>query len=81
MDFVEDYKDLRGHMDNEVDWTNNTDAPYRKDQSRLYVLRRLRSFNIWIFCESVVARAVLCAVANQQPYPHILDICIKLRTF
>ncbi|KAK0139729.1 hypothetical protein N1851_023362 [Merluccius polli] len=58
----------RVYLDNKLDWTKNTDALYRKGQSRLYFLRRLRSFNICrtmlrMFYESVVASAILYAVA------------------
>ncbi|KAI4892845.1 hypothetical protein NFI96_004933 [Prochilodus magdalenae] len=68
VDTVEDYKYLGVHIDNKLDWAKNTDALYRKGQSRLYFLRRLRSFNICrtmlrIFYESVVASAILYAVA------------------
>lgn len=53
-------------MDNKLDWAKNTQALYRKSQSRLYFLRR--SFNICrtmlrMFYESVVASSVLFAVA------------------
>ena len=55
------------HIDNKLDWGKNTDALYKKGQSRLYFLRRLRSFNICrtmlrMFYESVVASAILYAV-------------------
>uniref|UniRef100_A0AAX7SJH0 Reverse transcriptase domain-containing protein n=1 Tax=Astatotilapia calliptera TaxID=8154 RepID=A0AAX7SJH0_ASTCA len=68
VDIVEDYKYLGVHIDNKLDWAKNTTALYRKGQSRLYFLRRLRSFNICqkmlrIFYESVVASAILYAVA------------------
>ncbi|KAI4903481.1 hypothetical protein NFI96_006181 [Prochilodus magdalenae] len=68
VDTVEDYKYLGVHIDNKLDWSKNTDALYRKGQSRLYFLRRRRSFNICrtmlrIFYESVVASAILYAVA------------------
>ena len=68
VDIVEDYKYLGVHIDNKLDWAKNTGALYRKGQSRLYFLRRLRSFNICrtmlkIFYESVVASAILYAVA------------------
>ncbi|KAI4873724.1 hypothetical protein NFI96_000464 [Prochilodus magdalenae] len=68
VDTVEDYKYLGVHTDNKLDWAKNTDALYKKGQSRLYFLRRLRSFNICrtmlrIFYESVVASAILYAVA------------------
>ncbi|KAL7827773.1 hypothetical protein AOLI_G00309250 [Acnodon oligacanthus] len=48
------------------DWAKNIDALYRKGQSRLYFLRRLRSFNIcWTMLRIfyVVASAILYAVA------------------
>ena len=68
VDIVEDYKYLGVHIDNKLDWAKNTTALYRKGQSRLYLLRRLRSFNICqkmlrIFYQSVVASAILYAVA------------------
>jgi len=47
VDIVQDYKYLGEHIDNKQDWTKNTDSLYRKGQSRLYFLRRLRSFNIY----------------------------------
>ena len=67
MDIVEDYKYLRVHSDNKLDWRKCTDALYKKALSFLYFLRWLRSFNICrtmlrIFYESVVARAILFAV-------------------
>ncbi len=67
VDIVEDYKYLGLYIDNELEWAKNTDALYRKGQSRLYFLRRLRSFNICrtmlrMFYESVVASAILYAV-------------------
>ncbi len=67
VDIVEDYKYLGVHIDNKLDWGKNTDALYRKGQSRLYFLRRLRSFNICrtmlrMFYESVVASAIFYAV-------------------
>ncbi|KAI4885338.1 hypothetical protein NFI96_001847 [Prochilodus magdalenae] len=68
VDTLEDFKYLGVHIDNKLDWAKNTDALYKKGQSRLYFLRRLRSFNICrtmlrIFYESVVASAILYAVA------------------
>ncbi|XP_062868152.1 phospholipid-transporting ATPase IC [Trichomycterus rosablanca] len=68
VDTVEDYKYLGVYIDNKLDWSKNTETLYRKGQSRLYFLRRLRSFNICrtmlkIFYESVVASAILYAVA------------------
>ena len=67
VDIVEDFKYLGGHIDNKLDWAKKTKTLYRKDQSCLYFLRPLRSFNICptilrIFDESVVVSAILCAV-------------------
>ena len=67
VDIVEDYKYLGVYLDNKLDWAKNTQAVYKKGQSRLYFLRRLRSFNICrkmlrMFYESVVASAILYAV-------------------
>ena len=65
---MENCKYLGVHIDNKLDWAKNTETLYRKGQSCLYFLRRLRSFNICqtmlrIFYESVVASAILYAVA------------------
>ena len=46
VDIVEHYKYLGVFIDNKLDWTKNTEVLYKKGQSRLYFLRRLRSFNI-----------------------------------
>ncbi|XP_049911756.1 uncharacterized protein LOC126397200 [Epinephelus moara] len=67
VDIVEHYKYLGVFIDNKLDWTKNTEVLYKKGQSRLYFLRRLRSFNICrtmlrMFYESVVASAILFAV-------------------
>ncbi|TWW56008.1 hypothetical protein D4764_09G0010580 [Takifugu flavidus] len=50
-----------------LDWTSNTRQLYKKTQSRMYFLRRLRSFNIcrkllWMFYQSVVASVLSYAV-------------------
>ncbi|KAL3050872.1 hypothetical protein OYC64_001194 [Pagothenia borchgrevinki] len=63
---VEDYKYLGVHLDNGLKWRINTDAVYKKGMSRLYFLRKLRSFNVCskmleIFYQSVVARALFFA--------------------
>lgn len=55
---------MRVYTNNKLDWATNTETVYRKEQS--YYLRRLRSFNtcqtmLRMFCESVVASAVLFA--------------------
>ena len=67
VDIVEHYKYLGVFTDNKLDRTKNTEVLYKKGQSRLYFLRRLRSFNIcWtmvrMFYESVVASSILFAV-------------------
>ncbi|KAK0154377.1 hypothetical protein N1851_003531 [Merluccius polli] len=67
VEVVTTYKYLGIHWDNKLDWSANTDALYRKGQSRRYFLRRLRSFNVcskllWIFCQSVVASVLSYAV-------------------
>ncbi len=54
-------------MDNKLDWTSNTNHLYSKGQSRLYFLRRLRSFKIcrkllWMFYQSVVASILFYTV-------------------
>ncbi|KAK3514993.1 hypothetical protein QTP70_003264 [Hemibagrus guttatus] len=43
---VDSYKYLGVHLNNKVDWIENTDAIYRKGLSRLFLLRRLRSFGM-----------------------------------
>ena len=40
------YKYLGLWLDNKLDWTSNTKQVYKKAQSRMYFLWRLRSFNI-----------------------------------
>ena len=67
VDVVSDYKFLGVHLDNKLDWTKNTEAVYKKGQSRLYFLRRPRSFNVCnimlrMFYQSVVASAIFFGV-------------------
>ena len=55
-------------MNNKLDWSDNTDALYKKGQSRLFFLRKLRSFDVCSrlltqFYHTVVAGAVFYAVA------------------
>lgn len=68
VEVVETYKYLGLHLDHRLDWSVNTDVLYRKGQSRLYFLRRLRSFNICqklmqMFYQTVIASALFYAVA------------------
>ena len=43
---VESYKYLGVHMINKLDWKQQTEAVYKKAQSKLYFLSKLRSFNV-----------------------------------
>jgi len=67
VEVVSEYKYLGVHLDSKLDWSVIAASIYRKTQSRLYFLRRLRSFNIcstmmWMFYESVVTSSIFCAV-------------------
>ena len=59
---VDTYKFLGGHLNNNLDWSDNTEALFRKGQSRLFFLRRLRSIVrtrlLRMFYHSVVASAI-----------------------
>ena len=64
---VDDYKYHGVHIDNKLDWKTNTKAVYKKGMSRLFFLRKLRSFNVCsrmlgLFYQSVVASALYFAV-------------------
>ena len=53
-------------MDEKLDWALNTDAVYKKTQSRLFFLRRLRSFDVCsrmlrMFYQSAVASVLFYA--------------------
>ncbi|KAF7695156.1 hypothetical protein HF521_006879 [Silurus meridionalis] len=55
------------HLNNKLEWTDNTEAIYKKGQSRLFLLRRLRSFGVQgellkTFFDSVVASAIFYGV-------------------
>ncbi|TKS64909.1 RNA-directed DNA polymerase from mobile element jockey [Collichthys lucidus] len=67
IEVVRSYRFLGVHLNNKLDWTDNTHALYKKGQSRLHLLRRLRSFGVCrallrTFYDSVVASAILYAV-------------------
>ncbi|TWW77104.1 hypothetical protein D4764_12G0004940 [Takifugu flavidus] len=60
---VESYKYLGVHLNNNLDWSHNTDALVKKGNSRLFLLRRLRSFGVQgpllrTFYDSVVGSAI-----------------------
>ncbi|KAI4904704.1 hypothetical protein NFI96_006255 [Prochilodus magdalenae] len=66
VEVVRSYKYLGVHLDERLDWSVNTDS-YKKAQSRLNFLRRLRSFSICpelllMFYQSVVASVLFYAV-------------------
>ena len=44
IEIVESYKYLGVHLNNKLDWSDNSNALYKKGHSRLFLLRRLRSF-------------------------------------
>ncbi|KAI3365788.1 hypothetical protein L3Q82_000787 [Scortum barcoo] len=46
IDTVKSYKYLGVHLNDSPDWTDNTDVLIKKVNSRLFLLRRLRSF-LW----------------------------------
>ena len=63
VEIVEEYKYLGVQLDNRLEWKCNTEYIYKKGQSRLYFLRKLRSFNVCtkmlhIFYKSVVESAI-----------------------
>lgn len=67
IEMVTSYKYLGVHLNNKLDWTHNTTALYKKGQSRLYLLRRLRSFGVQgsllkTFYDTVVASAIFYGV-------------------
>ena len=67
IDIVRSYKYLGLHLNNKLDWTDHTQAIYKKGQSRLYLLRSLRSFGVQgallkTFFDSVVASAIFFGV-------------------
>ena len=46
VEVVEDYKYICVTINHRLDWRSNTEAVYKKGTSRLYFLRKLRSFNV-----------------------------------
>ncbi|TWW57369.1 putative RNA-directed DNA polymerase from transposon BS [Takifugu flavidus] len=67
VDIVPSYKFVGVQLDNKLEWSTNTDAVYKKAMSRLYFLRRLRSFSVCsrilhMFYRSVMASTIFFAV-------------------
>ena len=67
IEVVASYKHPGVHLNNKLDWTDYTAATYKKGQSRLYLLRKLRSFGVQgapltSFYDSVVASAIFYGV-------------------
>ncbi|TWW76503.1 hypothetical protein D4764_13G0011650 [Takifugu flavidus] len=67
VEFVKTYKYLGVHLNNNLDWTHNTDTFDKKGNSRLFLLRRLRSFGVQgqllrTFYDSVVGSAIFYGI-------------------
>ena len=63
IELVTSYKYLGVHLNNKLDWTDHASEHFKKVQSRLYLLRRLRPFGVQgallkTFYDSVVASAI-----------------------
>lgn len=63
---VNTYKYLGVNINNKLDWSLNSEGLYKKAQTRLYFLRRLKSFNVCntmlqMFRQSVVAAVLFYA--------------------
>ena len=57
------------HLNNKLEWSSNTEVLYRKGQSKLFVLRRIRFFNVYtrllrMFYHSAVASVTFFAAAR-----------------
>ena len=69
IEMVRSYKYLGVHLDDKMDWTINSDALYKKGQSRLYFLRKLRSFEVCremlvMFYQAVMASVIFFAAVG-----------------
>ncbi len=67
IEIVESYKYLGVHLDNKLNWKENTGVLLKKAQSRLFFLRKLRSFDLsprllGVFYESILASVLFYAV-------------------
>lgn len=66
IEVVQSYSYLGVHLDYKLDWSMNTEAVCRKGQSRIFFLRKLRSFDVCgemlhMFYHSVVAGTIFYA--------------------
>ncbi len=66
VELVTSYKYLGVNLDHKLQWSLNTEVLYKKGLSRLYLLRKLRSFNICskmlhMFYQSVMASTIFFA--------------------
>ncbi len=57
------------HLDDRLQWVGNTRALYKKCQSLLYFLQRLRGFKVCnkmlqMFSQSVVANTIFCTAVR-----------------
>ncbi|XP_041860220.1 uncharacterized protein LOC121651828 [Melanotaenia boesemani] len=67
IDLVRSYKYLGVHLNDRLDWSDNTNALVKKGNSRLFLLKRLRSFGVQrpllrTFYDSVVASAIFYGI-------------------
>ena len=67
VEVVQSYKYLGVHLDSKLDWKKNTDSVFKKAQSRLFHLRKLRSFDIsrsllHVFYQGILASVLFFAV-------------------
>lgn len=67
IEIVQTYKYLGVHIDHKLDWKKNTEAVFKKAQSRLFFLKKLRSFDISrrllnVFYQGILASVLFYAV-------------------
>ena len=67
VEIVQSYKYLGVHLDSKLDWKINSDSVFKKAQSRLFHLRKLRSFDIsrsllHVFYQGILASVLFYAV-------------------
>ena len=68
VELMHSYKYLFVHLGNRLAWKRNTDAVYKEGQSRLYFIRKLRSFSVsskilhifYQYVEESAISAVIC---------------------